>query len=237
MAEISYPHVHRQVYFPESRIKVVKLDVQIKGKRLGYIMGAGDDVADGLRRLGYEVTMLTDEMLETSDLSSFDAIVAGVRAYNTRDRLKNAKPRLLEYVERGGTLVVQYNVASGALTDRIGPYPLTIGRDRVTVESAPVTFPVPDHPLLTFPNKITSRDFEGWVQERGLYFASSWDEKYEAILSAHDPGEPDRKGGLLYARYGKGVFIYTAYAWFRQLPAGVPGAFRIFANLVSAGKR
>lgn len=236
MVEISYPHIHRQVYFPESRIKVVKLDVQTKGKRLGYIMGAGDDVADGLRHLGVEVTMLTDEMLETSDLSSFDAIVAGVRAYNTRDRLKNAKRRLLEYVERGGTLVVQYNVASGALVDRIGPYPLTIGRDRVTVESAPVTFPVPGHPLLTFPNRITSRDFEGWVQERGLYFASSWDEKYQAILSSHDPGEPDRKGGLLYARYGKGIFIYTAYAWFRQLPAGVPGAFRIFANLISAGK-
>jgi LmbE family N-acetylglucosaminyl deacetylase len=237
MVEISYPHIYRQVYFPESRIKVVKIDVQTKGKRLGYIMGAGDDVPEALRHLGYEVMTLTDEMLETSDLSSFDAIVAGVRAYNTRDRLKNAKRRLLDYVEGGGTLVVQYNVASSALTDQIGPYPLTIGRDRVTVESAPVTFPVVDHPLLTFPNKITSRDFGGWVQERGLYFVSSWDEKYEAILSSHDPGEPERKGGLLYARYGKGVFIYTAYAWFRQLPAGVPGAFRIFANLISAGKR
>ena len=237
MVEISYPHIHRQVYFPESRIKVVKLDVRTKAKRLGYIMGAGDDVADGLRHLGVEVTMLTDEMLETSDLSAFDAIVAGVRAYNTRDRLKNAKRRLLEYVDRGGTLVVQYNVASSALADRIGPYPLTIGRDRVTVESAPVTFPVPGHPLLTFPNRISSKDFEGWVQERGLYFASSWDERYEAILSSHDPGEPDRKGGLLYAPYGKGAFIYAAYAWFRQLPAGVPGAFRIFANLISAGKR
>jgi LmbE family N-acetylglucosaminyl deacetylase len=237
MVEISYPHIHRQVYFPESRIKVVKLDVQTKGKRLGYIMGAGDDVPESLRHLGYEVMMLTDEMLETADLSSFDAIVAGVRAYNTRDRLKNAKLRLLDYVAGGGTLVVQYNVASAALAGQIGPYPLAIGRDRVTVESAPVTFPIVDHPLLTFPNRITSRDFDGWVQERGLYFASSWDEKYEPILSSHDPGEPDRKGGLLYARYGEGVFIYTAYAWFRQLPAGVPGAFRIFANLISAGKR
>jgi LmbE family N-acetylglucosaminyl deacetylase len=236
MIEISYPHIHRQVYFPESRIRVVKLDVKTNGKKLGYIMGAGDEVADSLRHLGYDVTMLDDGMLETSDLASFDAIVAGVRAYNTRDRLKNAKPRLLDYVERGGTLVVQYNVASGALADRIGPYPLTIGRDRVTVESAPVTFPVPGHPLLTFPNKITSKDFEGWVQERGLNFASSWDDRYQPILSSHDPGEPDLKGGLLYARYGKGVFIYTAYAWFRQLPAGVPGAFRIFANLISAGK-
>jgi len=237
MVEIAYPHIHRQVYFPESRIKAVKLDVQTKAKKLGYIMGAGDEVADALRHLGVEVTMLTDDMLETSDLSSFDAIVVGVRAYNTRDRLKNVKRRLLDYVERGGTLVVQYNVASGALADRIGPYPLTIGRDRVTVESAPVTFPVPGHPLLSFPNKITSKDFEGWVQERGLYFASSWDGKYETILSSHDPGEPDLKGGLLYARYEKGVFIYTAYAWFRQLPAGVAGAFRIFANLISAGKR
>jgi len=237
MVEISYPHIHRQVYFPESRIKVVKLEVQTKAKKLGYIMGAGDEVADALRHLGVAVTMLTDDMLETSDLASFDAIVVGVRAYNTRDRLKNAKRRLLDFVERGGTLVVQYNVASGALADRIGPYPLTIGRDRVTVESAPVTFPMPGHPLLTFPNKITSVDFEGWVQERGLYFASSWDAKYEAILSSNDPGEPDLKGGLLYARYGKGVFIYTAYAWFRQLPAGVAGAFRIFANLISAGKR
>jgi len=236
MVEISYPHIHRQVYFPESRIKVVKLDVKTRGKRIGYIMGAGDDVADGLRQLGLEVTMLSDEMLETADLPPFDAIVAGVRAYNTRDRLKNANRRLLDYVERGGTLVVQYNVASSALTGPIGPYPLTVGRDRVTVESAAVTFPLPGHTLLNFPNKITSGDFEGWLQERGLYFASSWDERYEAVLASHDPGEPDRTGGLLYARYGKGVFIYTAYAWFRQLPAGVPGAFRIFANLISAGK-
>ncbi len=236
MVEISYPHIHRQVYFPESRIKVVKLDVATRGKRIGYIMGAGDDVADALRHLGLEVTMLDDVTLETADLLSFDAIVAGVRAYNTRDRLKSANRRLLDYVEQGGTLVVQYNVASGALDGRIGPYPLTIGRDRVTVENAPVTFPVPGHPLLTFPNKITSSDFEGWVQERGLYFASSWDERYEAILASHDPGEPDRTGGLLCARYGKGVFIYTAYAWFRQLPAGVAGAYRIFANLISAGK-
>lgn len=236
MVEISYPHIHRQVYFPESRIKVVRLDVQTKAKKIGYIMGAGDEVADALRHLGVEVTMLTDEMLETSDLSPFDAIVAGVRAYNTRARLKNANRRLLDYVERGGNLVVQYNVASSSLGDWIGPYPLTIGRDRVTVEGAPVTFHFPGHPLLSFPNKISSRDFEGWVQERGLYFASSWDAKYEAIFSSRDPGEPDLKGGLLYTRYGKGVFIYAAYAWFRQLPAGVPGAFRIFANLISAGK-
>jgi len=236
LVEISYPHIHRQVYFPESRLRVVKLDVKTEGRRIGYIMGAGDEVPDALRSLGYEVVQLDDAMLENADLSPFDAIITGVRAYNTRDRLALMKDKLLQYVERGGTFVVQYNVASGPLANRIGPYPLTIGRDRVNVENAPVTFLAPEHPLLNFPNKITSRDFEGWVQERGLYFASQWDEKYETILTSHDPGEPDKKGGLLYARYGRGVFIYTALAWFRQLPEGVPGAYRIFANLISAGK-
>jgi LmbE family N-acetylglucosaminyl deacetylase len=236
LVEISYPHIHRQAYFPASRLRVVKLDVKTLGKKVGYIMGAGDEVPDALRNLGYEVIPLSDELLEKTDLSSFDAIVTGVRAYNTRDRLRLIKDRLLQYVERGGNLVVQYNVSSNQLTDRIGPYPLTIGRDRVNVENAPITFLAPDHPLLNLPNKITSKDFEGWVQERGLYFASQWDEKYEAILSSHDPGEPDKKGALLYARHGRGVFIYTALAWFRQLPEGVPGAYRLFANLISAGK-
>lgn len=234
--EISYPHIHRQVYFPESRLRVIKLDVKIQGKKVGYIMGAGDEVPEALRNLGYDVILLSDGMLESEDLSSFDAIVAGVRAYNTRDRLRLAKDRLLRYVEGGGNLVVQYNVPSAQLADRIGPYPLTIGRDRVNVEDAPVTFLAPGHPLLNVPNKITLKDFDGWVQERGLYFASQWDDRYETVLSSHDPGEPEKKGGLLYARYGQGVFIYSALAWFRQLPDGVPGAYRLFANVISAGK-
>jgi hypothetical protein len=189
-----------------------------------------------LRHLGYEVIPLTDQMLEKTDLSVFDAVIMGVRAYNTREVLKITQERLLQYVELGGTLVVQYNVAYDQLISSIGPYPLTIGRDRVSVENAPVAFLAPDHPLLNFPNKITPKDFEGWIQERGLYFASQWDNKYETVLSSHDPGEPDQKGGLLFSRYGKGVFIYTAYAWFRQLPAGVAGAYRLFANMISAGK-
>lgn len=234
--EIFYPHIERRAYFPESKVKAVKLDVLTVGKKLGYIMGAGDEVAESLAHLGYDVTMLTDEMLETGDLSGYDAIVAGVRAFNTRDRLVQLKGRLLDYVERGGTFVVQYNVASGALAGRIGPFPMTVGRDRVTMEDAPVSFPMPGHPLLNTPNKITAADFDGWVQERGLYFASDWDAQYDAILSSHDPGEPERTGGLLVGRHGRGVFIYTAYAWFRQLPAGVPGAFRILANLIAAGK-
>jgi len=236
LVEISYPHIHRQVYFPESRFKVVKLDVKTDGKRIGYIMGAGDEVPNALQNLGYDVVLLDDGRLENADLSVFDTIITGVRAYNTRESLKLVKDRLLEFVAGGGTLVVQYNVASNQLADRIGPYPFTIGRDRVSVETVPVVFVDPGHQLLNSPNKITSKDFEGWVQERGLYFASQWDDRYETVLSCHDPGEPDKKGGLLFARYGKGIFIYTAYAWFRQLPAGVPGAFRIFANIISAGK-
>ncbi|MFZ2054627.1 MAG: PIG-L family deacetylase [Candidatus Aminicenantales bacterium] len=236
LEEISYPHIRRQVYFPDSRFKVVKLDVKTEGKRLGYIMGAGDEIPGALQNLGYEVTQLSDEMLENMDLSVFDAIITGVRAYNTREGLNLTNGRLLQYVAQGGTLIVQYNVASAQLANRIGPYPLTIGRDRVSVENAPVVFFAPEHVLLNFPNKITPKDFEGWIQERGLYFASQWDDRYETPLSCHDPGEPDKKGGLLYARYGKGVFIYTGYAWFRQLPAGVPGTFRLFANMIAAGK-
>ena len=235
LVEIAYPHIHRQVYFPESRIKVVKLDIERHGKKLGYIMGAGDEVAAGLRNLGFEVIELSDEMLEKEDLSRFDAIITGIRAYNTRGRLKHTQKRLLQYVADGGTLIVQYNVSRGLVTENIGPYPLTIGQDRVSMEDAPVKFLDPDHPLLNYPNRITEEDFKGWTQERGLYFASQWDERYDAVLSSHDTGESDRSGGLMVARYGKGVFIYTGYAWFRQLPEGVPGAFRIFANMISAG--
>jgi len=236
LVEISYPHIHRQVYFPESRIKVVKLDVRRLGNRLGYIMGAGDEVPAGLRSLGYEVVELSDEALESADLSRFDAVITGIRAYNTRERLKHTQPRLLRYVEEGGTMIVQYNVSRGLQLANLGPFPFTIGRDRVSMEAAPVEFLDPKHPLLNFPNTITQKDLEGWVQERGLYFAARWDEKYTPVLSSHDTGEPDRKGGLLYARYGDGVFIYTGYSWFRQLPAGVPGAFRFFVNLIEAGK-
>jgi LmbE family N-acetylglucosaminyl deacetylase len=236
LVEISYPHIHRQVYFPESRLKVVKLDIKTEGRKLGYIMGAGDEVPRTLENLGYEVVELSDDMIENTDLAPFDAVITGVRAYDTREVLKRSKDKLLRYVENGGTLVAQYNVSWNQEGNQIGPYPLTIGRDRVSVENVPVVFLSPGHPLLNFPNKITAEDFEGWIQERGLYFASQWDERYEAVLACHDPGEPDRKGGLLYSRYGRGVFIYTGYSWFRQLPAGVPGAFRLFANLISAGK-
>jgi len=236
LVEISHPHIQRQVYFPESKLKAVKLDIKRKGDRIGYIMGSGDEVPEGLRNLGYAVVMLSDEDLESADLDKYDAIITGIRAYNTRERIMAVQPRLLKYVQDGGRLIVQYNVSRGLLTEAIGPYPFSLGRDRVSEESASVTFLAPDHVLLNFPNKITQKDFEGWVQERGLYFASQWDKRYDAVFACHDSRESDKAGGLLYARYGKGVFIYTGFSWFRQLPAGVPGAYRLFANLISAGK-
>ena len=236
LVTISHPHIKRQVYFPESTLKAVKLDIKRRGERIGYIMGSGDVVPEGLRNLGYDVALLSDEDSGKRRLGQFDAIIAGIRAYNTRERIKTFQPRLLQYVQDGGTLIVQYNVSRGLLTEDIGPYPFSLGRDRVSEENAPVTFLAPDHALLNFPNKITQKDFEGWVQERGLYFASQWDERYDTVLASHDAHESDKAGGILYARYGKGVFIYTGISWFRQLPAGVPGAYRLFANLISAGK-
>jgi hypothetical protein len=236
LVTISHPHIKRQVYFPESTLKVVKLDVERRGDTIGYIMGSGDEVAEGLRHLGYDVTLLSDDDLESGDLGRFDAIVAGIRAYNTRERLAIVQPRLLQYVEEGGTLIVQYNVSRGLVTEDIGPYPFTIGRDRVSEEDAPVTILSPDHQLLNFPNTITQEDFEAWVQERGLYYATQWDGRYETVLASHDAQEPDTPGGLLFARFGDGVFIYSGISWFRQLPAGVPGAYRLFANMISSGK-
>jgi LmbE family N-acetylglucosaminyl deacetylase len=231
---IDYPHIPAQRVFGDATAKAVRVNVKKRGSRIGYIMGPGDEVAEALRQIGYEVTLLTDADLERGDFARYDAIVTGVRAYNTRKRLKLAQPKLLEYVNNGGTLVVQYNTLQELLIDSPGPYPFKITNDRVTVEEAPVRFVHPDHPLLNTPNKITAADFNGWVQERGLYFTNNWDPHYETVLATNDPGESEKEGGELYARYGKGVYVYTSYSWFRQLPAGVPGAYRLFANLVSA---
>jgi len=238
MQEISYPHIPIQMSYPLARIRVERADITLLSKRIGYVMGAGDKVPDALKQLGATVSLLSEGDLLSADLSQFDAVVTGVRAVNTRPELSAAPERLLEYVEEGGTLVVQYNTLSYRSQTQavLGPYPLTLSRERVTVEEAAVTFPSPDHPLLQAPNRISESDFDGWVQERGLYFMSEWDERYQPVLPSNDPGEPARLGGMLYARYGKGVYIFTGYSWFRQLPAGVPGAYRIFANLVSAGK-
>ncbi len=234
LVRVDYPHVPIQTVFPKAEARLVRNDIARLGTRVGYVMGAGDEIPAALSQLGYEVTLLSDEDLDNADLSRFDAIVAGIRAYNTRTRLRGAQPRLMKYVENGGTYVVQYNTSHELVTEDLGPYPLKLSRDRVTVEEASVQFLKPDHRLLTTPNRISAADFAGWVQERGLYFPGTWGDAYETVLSTGDPGEGEKPGGLLYARHGKGVFIYTGYAFFRQLPAGIPGAYRLFANLVSA---
>ncbi|MFD2514406.1 PIG-L deacetylase family protein [Pontibacter locisalis] len=234
--EINYSHIPSQVTFPDAKAKVVKLDLKKSGQKIGYVMGAGDDVPTSLQQIGYDVTMLKDEDMRLKYLQQFDAIILGVRAYNTVDRLKHYQPTLMEYVKSGGNLIVQYNTNHSLVLQNVGPYPLKLSRDRVTVEGAEVRLLKPDHPILNTPNKITKKDFEGWVQERGLYFPNEWSREYEAILSSNDPGEPARDGGLLVAKYGKGNYIYTGYSWFRELPAGVPGAYRLFANMISLGK-
>ncbi|MBV8858352.1 MAG: PIG-L family deacetylase [Acidobacteria bacterium] len=237
MLEIDYAHIPRQTLFPSARAELVRVDLQKRGSRIGYVMGAGDEVPEALRQVGYDVTLLSDEDLEAADLSRFDAVVTGVRAYNTRAALRRQQKRLLEYVERGGTLVVQYNTPDRTLEGvQFGPYPFKITQDRVTDETAEVTPLAPADALLNAPNKITPADFDGWVQERGLYFASEWDARYTPLFASHDPGSPDLKGSTLVARQGKGTYVFTALAFFRQLPAGVPGAYRLFANMISAGK-
>ena len=236
LTDIDYPHIPPQRVFGDAAAKIVRADIRKRGTKIGYIIGSGDDVAEGLRQIGYDVTLLSDADLERGDFSGYDAIVAGVRAYNTRRVMPHAHEHLMQYVQNGGTYVVQYNSTNpqALLVDPPGPYPFKVTNERVTVEGAPVKLIDPANPLFTTPNKITAADFNGWVQERGLYFTADWDPRYTTVMETHDPGESEKPGGELVTRYGKGVFIYTAYAWFRQLPAGVPGAYRLFANLVSA---
>ena len=255
---IAYPHFPEQTLFTPSEIKLVRANIKVTAKKVGYIMGAGDEMPDALRQLGLDVTLLGQSDLEQGELSRFDAIVAGVRAYNVRADIRANQPRLMDYVKNGGTYIVQYqtgdspdpaaprgqqppnpfNQGQGApVTTNLGPYPFAVpggNKYRITVEEAPLAFPHQDSPLLQYPNHIDPRDFEGWVQERGVYFAAQWDARYQTVLSSQDPGEKPLEGGEIWTRYGKGVYIFTAYSWFRQLPAGVPGAYRLFANLLSA---
>jgi len=235
MLVISHPPLPPLTVFPPAVVKLVRVEVRTTAHKIGYVMGAGDEMPEAIRQLGCTVTLLGASDLEQRDLSEFDAIVTGVRAYNVRADLRANLPRLLEYVHNGGTLIDQYNVADSNLVP-MGPYKFSLSHARVDVEEAPVAFPNPRNPLLRMPNEITPKDFAGWIQERGLYFASDWDTHYETVLESHDPGEKQQAGGMLYARYGKGVYIFTGYSWFRELPAGVPGAYRIFANILSGGR-
>jgi LmbE family N-acetylglucosaminyl deacetylase len=276
---IQYPHITTQTLLPPAEATLVRADIKILSKTVGYIMGAGDDVPQAIRQLGCEVTLLTESDLAHGDLTRFDAIVTGVRAFNTRPDLRANYQRLFDFASNGGTLIVQYNVpeggappppagaaavpgqatasqpapapappaapaapaaptaTDGGLLAHVGPYPIRFSRnDRVTMEDAPITFPNPDLRLLHVPNQITQADFDGWVQERGLYFSDEWDPKYQSVLESHDPGEMPLQGGMLYTKLGKGAYIFSAYDWFRELPAGVPGAYRLFANMLSAAK-
>jgi hypothetical protein len=228
-----YKHIPPQILFPLAEGKLLRVDVRKNGHTVGYIMGAGDDVPSAIRQMGYSVTLLSDDELAEGNLDQYDVIVAGVRAYNARPKLRVHQQRFMDYVKRGGTYIVQYVTAQRIESENIGPYPLNISRDRVAEEDAQITFVNRNHPLLTTPNKIDEEDFKGWVQERGLYFADRWDTKYDSVLSCHDANEPDHAGGLLTAKYGKGYYVFCAYAFFRQLPAGVEGAYRLFANILS----
>lgn len=239
---IRYPHIPPQTLFPDAAAEVVPVDVKILSKKIGYVMGAGDEVPGSLRQLGCDVTLLSAEDLTRADLAQYDAIVTGVRAYNTRPDLRANYQRLMDYVAQGGTMVVQYNVADNrffggnqSLGTRLGPFPFATGGGRVTDEDATVETLTAD-PILKSPNAIGSDDWKGWVQERGLYFAREWDKQYQPLFRMKDPGEEPQDGSTLVARHGKGVYIFTGLAWFRQLPAGVPGAYRIFANFLSAAK-
>jgi len=234
--EFRYDHIPVQLLQPVARLKAVSLDLAIRGHNIGYLAGAGDEMAGSLESMGYTVTQLTGADLIPAKLHSLDAIVIGIRAFNTRKDLADHVPALFEYVEGGGNVIAQYNVSTGLSANWLAPFQLHISRDRVTDEQAPVTFLAPDDPVLTSPNRITVADFDGWVQERGLYFPDKWDERFSPILAFSDPGEVPLQGGLLVAPHGKGYFVYTSLSWFRQLPEGVPGAYRLFANLISLGK-
>ena len=233
---IDYDHIPVQTHLFRSFIKLVKLDITRYGTKIGYVMGAGDDIPASLEQIGYQVDILDDDDISVPNLQQYDAVILGVRALNTNKRMKYYQDKLLSYVSGGGNLIVQYNTSFRLVTEKFSPYPLKISRDRVAEEDAEVGFLNPGHEVLNTPNKITLDDFEGWVQERGLYFPNEWSSEYDQILSWHDKGEEPKKGSLLIAKYGEGYYTYCAISFFRQLPAGVPGAYRLFTNIISMGK-
>lgn len=239
LRHISYDHIPDIYYFNNDTINIVLDSVKTDGRKIGYIEGAGDKVPAALSRMGYDVTIIREKDLTPGFLEQFDAIITGVRAYNVHKYLSEKNDVLNEYVRNGGNLVVQYNTNSyvGPNNAVIGPYPFHISRDRVTDETAEVKFLLPQHQVLNYPNKITAADFSNWVQERGIYFADQLDKAFVTPLAMHDPGEQDMNGSLVIADYGKGKFVYTGLVFFRELPAGVQGAYRLFANIIALNKQ
>jgi hypothetical protein len=239
LSTINYDHIPSINYFYTDGVKFLPIDLKTKGKKIGYIIGAGDKVPEALEQMGYDVTILTDKELAKNKLKDFDAIISGVRAYNTNEWLNKYYEKLMKYIEGGGNLIVQYNTSNqiGPVRSKIGPYSFTISRNRITDENATVEFLKPEHSVLNYPNKITDQDFKGWVQERSIYHATEMDKNLESILRMNDPGEKSEEGSLVIAPYGKGFFAYTGLVFFRELPAGVPGAYRLLANLIALNQK
>ena len=230
---ITYEHISKQQVLKPSEAKFIKLDIKTGNEKIGYIMGAGDEVPKGLIQMGYEVSILKPEDLSKESLIPFDVIITGIRAYNTISELNTKESILFDFVKEGKTMIVQYNTANDLIAKKIAPFMLQISKDRVTEEAAEMRFLAPKHAVLNYPNNITSKDFEGWKQEQGLYYPNQWDAAFTPILSSNDKGETPKNGALLVAKYGKGHYIYTGLSFFRELPEGVSGAYRLLANLIS----
>jgi hypothetical protein len=234
MRTIAYPHIQTHRFYRRSVVDVKVIDLKAAPVKVGYIAGSGDRVPEAIRQMGFDLAMITEGELASGDLSQYDTIVIGIRAYQVRTDVVANNQRLLDYARNGGTLIVQYQLPSYA-QQKLPPFPVEMG-PRVTDENAVMKVLKPDHPIFTYPNKITDADWSGWVQERNLYNFSNMPGEYDGLIESHDPGEPENSGGLVIAKLGKGNYVYCSYSMFRQLPAGVPGAYRLFANLLSLPK-
>ena len=234
LVEINYDHIPKQSILLPSQAKLVRLNIKKRGEKVAYIQGSGDAIPESLRQIGYTVIEIDPKDINDKNLQDFDAVVVGIRAYNTLQELQFKQKYLLEFVKNGGNMIVQYN--TNRRVDVKAPFELKLSRDRVTDENAKVTLLAKNHSILNYPNKVTEADFKGWVQERGLYFPNQWSKEYTPILAMNDKGETTKEGSLLIAKYGKGNYIYTGLSFFRELPAGVSGAYKLFANMLSVGK-
>lgn len=234
--DINYSHIYKQMVLKTAEAKAIRVKIKTKNEKIAYLMGAGDEVPKSLTQMGYEVTILKPEEISAERLQNFDVVMTGIRAYNVVNALAYKQSLLLDFVQNGKTMIVQYNTMDELVTKDMSPFPIKISRDRVTEENAEVRFLAPNHPVLNYPNKITADDFKGWKQEQGLYYPSEWDANFTPILSANDQGEKPKNGALLVAKYGKGNYVYTGLSFFRELPEGVSGAFRLLANIIALGK-
>ena len=235
--KIIYSHISHQTRFPKSEVSLIKFDLNVKAKNIAYIMGSGDKIPESLSLVGYKVDLFEKNDINIDNLKDYDALIVGVRAFNSDKSLLDIKPQLMNFMESGGNVIIQYNTSRNLDVNKFSPYPFTLSRNRVSQENAPVRIINSKHPALNYPNKISLEDFNGWVQERGLYFPNSWSNDFETIISSNDKGESPNNGGILISKVGEGYFVYTSYSWFRQLPAGVSGAYKIFTNLISLGKK